>query len=279
MKINEIIVNARSQVRSKADGALAVEVLLGHCLKISRERLYLSDNLDVTDADVNRFRELLERFVAGEPVAYLVGNKEFFGLDFFVDRRVLTPRPETEILVENVISFAKGRGKLKILDVGTGSGNIALALAKNLDEAVVHGCDLSREALEVAEMNAVRNGLENKVKFFQSDLLADVDENYDIVAANLPYIGTEKNNFISANVKDFEPHIALFGGSDGLELYEKLFFQQGQKSWKPKLLAGEFGFAQADAVKLLINKYFPSADVFLIDDYASIPRVFMVNFS
>jgi methylase of polypeptide subunit release factors len=106
MKINEIIVNARSQVRSKADGALAVEVLLGHCLKISRERLYLSDNLDVTDADVNRFRELLERFVAGEPVAYLVGNKEFFGLDFFVDRRVLTPRPETEILVENVISFA-----------------------------------------------------------------------------------------------------------------------------------------------------------------------------
>jgi release factor glutamine methyltransferase len=278
MKIADLIKTAREIVGIRPDGDLAIEVILSYCMNISKERLFLSLDNELPGGVEQKFSSLLGRFSRGEPVSYLVNRKEFYGLDFFVDNRVLTPRPETELLVEKTIDFCKCRGKVKILDVGTGSGCIAIALAKHLPEVIISGSDISAEALEVAEFNAKEHGLADRIRFFEADLMDGIDECYDVIVANLPYIGTEKYNFVSAEARDFEPAVALFGGDNGLRLYEKLFSGLSGKSWRPKLLLGEFGFLQGVEMRELLNKYFGGHEIFFIDDYASIERVFMVNF-
>jgi len=225
------------------------------------------------------FNALFERFCSGEPVAYLIGKKEFYGLDFFVDDSVLIPRPETELLVANVIEFCKGEsGGVRILDIGTGSGAIAIALAKSLPQARVTAVDISEDALKVAYANARVHGVYDRVDFVRSDLLSNVDGSFDVVVANLPYIGLESNNFVSRETLEFEPHIALFGGNDGLDLYRKLFDQINAMEWRPKLLLGEFGFTQADLMRKLLDKFFIQQQCLIQKDYASIERIFMVTF-
>lgn len=277
MTIKELLYEARIMAGARPDRELAADVLLCHCLNISKEKLIMEDGTVVEDNVLAKFRDLFDRYLKGEPVAYLTGHREFYGLDFVVDKRVLTPRPESEILVENVIKYANGRANMRILDVGTGSGCIAVALAKNLPDAIVDGCDISSDALEVAELNASRHGLD-KMNFFYSDLMSCVEREYDIITANLPYIGIEKHNFISNEAKFYEPHVALFGGSDGLDLYRTFFMQIRNLPWKPRLIAGEFGFAQSVDIEGLICESFFSKDYYLINDYALIPRVFMINF-
>ena len=278
MIIKDLIQASRIKVESRLDGDLAIEVLMAYCLDISKEQLFMSLDQGVTVEVQNEFSLLLDRFVEGEPVSQLVNNKEFYGLDFYVDKNVLTPRPETELLVEKVMEYCNGRGKLRIIDVGTGSGCIAIAIGKSLDDVIVSGSDVSEEALKIAAINAKRHGLSDKIKFIQSDLLDSIEGEFDVVVANLPYIGTEKYNFVSADVKKYEPNVALFGGDNGLRLYEKLFNELRLKSWKPKLLLGEFGFLQGEEMRLLLNKYFEKEKVFIINDHASIERVFMVYF-
>ncbi len=257
---------------------MAIEVLLAYCMEVSKEKLFLSQDQDLPVDVEQKFYTLLQRFDRGEPVAYLVKNKEFYGLDFYVDQRVLTPRPETELLVDKVLEFARGRGQLRILDVGTGSGCIAIALAKNLPLAEVHGSEVSEEALEVAAINAEKHGLAERVKFIQANLLTGISESYDVIVANLPYIGTEQFNLVSKETKEFEPSIALFGGKNGLFLYEKLFSEINESVWKPSLLLGEFGFLQGDVMRELLDQYFQDGQKYILNDYASIERVFMVYF-
>ncbi len=246
---------------------------------MSREELFLAMGSELPVDIEKKFTSLLGRFEEGEPVAYLINNKQFYGIDLFVDERVLTPRPETEILVDKVLEYAKGRGELKVLDVGTGSGNIAIAVALNNPALQVSACDVSESALQVARINLERYNLQERVNLFNSDLLSGVTDRFDVIVANLPYIGTERFNFVSKETYDFEPHVALFGGQNGLQLYDKLFSQIAERDWRPSLLLGEFGFLQTEEMELLLDKYFKLERRFIVKDYASIDRVFMVNFA
>ncbi|MBP7057795.1 peptide chain release factor N(5)-glutamine methyltransferase [Candidatus Gracilibacteria bacterium] len=279
MKIGEAIKLAKQKVGTKPDGDLAIDVLLSFCLKMSREELFLAMGSELPVDIEKKFTSLLGRFEEGEPVAYLINNKQFYGIDLFVDERVLTPRPETEILVDKVLEYAKGRGELKVLDVGTGSGNIAIAVALNNPALQVSACDVSESALQVARINLERYNLQERVNLFNSDLLSGVTDRFDVIVANLPYIGTERFNFVSKETYDFEPHVALFGGQNGLQLYDKLFSQIAERDWRPSLLLGEFGFLQTEEMELLLDKYFKLERRFIVKDYASIDRVFMVNFA
>ena len=256
--------------------------MLAFVLGRDRAHLLSAGEEEVPDQAIERFSELFGRMVQGEPVAYLLGKKEFYGLDFAVDRRVLIPRPETEHLVEKILEYTRpastmeGR-KVRILDVGTGSGCIAVSVAKHLPVAEVTGVDISIEALAVAKNNASHLGVADRVDFLQSDLLDSVEGAFDIVVANLPYIGEKRFSFVSKSAVDYEPHVALFGGEDGLGLYERFFEQLSRRSWRPRLLLGEFGFLQKDELVLLFQKYFPGQDIRFEQDYAHIDRMFVVE--
>lgn len=284
MNIRELFQECRVKMGPDGDH-LGAELLLAFVL--GKDRAYLLAHADeVIAAEVlGRFYDLFGRMMAGEPVAYLLGKREFYGLDFFVDRRVLIPRPETEHLVEKILSYHRPlplkdgtSAHLRILDVGTGSGCIAIVLAKHLPSAQVTGVDISEEALEVAKKNAEMHGVSERVKFFQSDLLASVQGPFDVVVANLPYIGEKRFSFVSKSAVDYEPHVALFGGDDGLGLYRKFFEQLAARSWRPRLLLGEFGFLQRDELESLFGACFSNVSLGFEQDYAHIDRMFVVEF-
>ncbi|MBD3328724.1 peptide chain release factor N(5)-glutamine methyltransferase [Candidatus Peregrinibacteria bacterium] len=257
---------------------LGIELLLAHALKIERKDLITKSNDIVKANDIVTFQKSYFRFKKGEPVEHILGFKEFYGMPFKVNDKVLIPRPETEHLVEYVLKLIEGGGVKSALDVGTGSGCIAISIASNSEATRVAGCDVSLDALNVARENnaTLANGM---VELFQSDLLSDVSESFDVIVANLPYIGTEKFNFVSDEAKRYEPEVALFGGTDGLTLYEKLFEQIVELTERPKYLIGEFGFLQGDHMRALLNKYFEQYEWEIIKDYASIERMFVVTFA
>jgi release factor glutamine methyltransferase len=228
----------------------------------------------------------LKRVVDGEPVAYILGEKEFYGLDFFVDNRVLLPRPETEMIVEKVLEYfgsdvVDSDLGFRLLDVGTGSGNIVVSIAKSASDFFVDAdaVDISDDALEVARLNAQQHCVEDRISFFNSDLLENIEdaEKYDVIVANLPYIGELENNFVEENVERYEPSLALFAGDDGLELYKKMFQQIIDKEISFDLMIGEFGFGQAEGVLSLMNKYFDHRSCSIEKDLAGIDRIFVIK--
>ena len=279
MTIDQLLKEVKSHARIDED-KIAVDVLLAHVLGKSKEELFINGEDVVGNDQVKKFMELYERYKDGEPVAHLTNSKEFFGLDFFVDKNVLIPRPETEMLVEKVIDEVKSDQKeVKILDVGTGSGNIAISLAHSISSAKIVAVDVSSEALEIATKNAEQHGVMDQIELMVSDLLEEVEGEFDYIVANLPYIGEERHNYVSKEAKKFEPHVALFGGSNGLMLYEKLFQQISEKRLKPRMLLGEFGFLQGEEMRDLLSKYFEQEEWEIVSDYASIERMFVVNFN
>lgn len=268
------------------DGGLEAEVLLAYVLGYDREYLIGHGDEDIEIGLLKLFLKYMKEFKDGKPVAYITKGKEFYGMDFFVDERVLIPRPETEMLVEDGLKYlaSKNLRKIRILDVGTGSGNIAISLlceAQKLNEnlvAEVDAVDISEDALEVAKINVQQYGVENEVHVFQSDLLENIDDSakYDVIVTNLPYIGERENNFVEENVKKYEPNGALFAGDDGLKLYEKLFSQIKEKNIDFGILIGEFGFGQTKKIKELLSKFF--AQKWRIEkDLAGIDRMFVVT--
>lgn len=282
MNIREIL--RQSRLTSGPDGDhLGAELLLSFVTGRDRAYLLSHGEEEVPEAVLARFLDLFGRMIRGEPVAYILGNKEFFGLDFSVDRRVLIPRPETEHLVEKILDYVRSSSKggdgrqVRILDVGTGSGCIAISVAKHLPSAEVVGIDISADALAVARENALAHDVDDRVAFLQSDLLASVDGPFDIVVANLPYIGEKRFSFVSKSAADYEPHVALFGGDDGLALYRRFFEQLSRKSWRPRLLAGEFGFLQKDELVRLFGMFFHDHSIRFEQDYAHLDRIFVVE--
>jgi release factor glutamine methyltransferase len=245
------------------------EVLLGHVL--GRERSWLLGHSEeaVSGERVAAFNALVERRAGHEPLQYLTGVQEFFGLPLRVTRATLIPRPETEHLVEAVLAWARSQARpLRILDVGTGTGAIAIALAKNLNASIA-ACDLSTDALAVAEENARSNGV--TVRFEKSDLLAAfAGETFDAIVSNPPYVPVGDAAEMQPEVRDFEPHSALFAGEDGLAIYRRLVVEAHAALTPDGLLAMEFGFGQREALRTLLAGW---KDVRFIDDYAGIPRV------
>jgi len=228
-----------------AEPRLEAEVLLAHALNLDRIGLYIHHDRPANQEERASFREMVKRRVKGEPTAYITGQKEFMSLPFRVDRRVLIPRPDTETLVEESIRLLRGyEGEVKVLDVGTGSGAIAISIARYVPQALVYGVDISEEALEVAKANAVLNGVADRVFFYQSDLLDAVNfGTFQLIAANLPYIPSEKMKDLPPEVREYEPWQALDGGAGGLTFYKRLLPSAWQHLSMPGFLLLEVGDA------------------------------------
>ena len=257
---------------------IEAEVLLRHALDIDRARLYCRLDQELLPGELERFVSLLDRRLVGEPVAYIIGHREFYGLDFLVDRRVLIPRPETESLVEAVLGwFGKSDARTTIADVGTGSGAVAISLATNLPHARIIAVDSSFEALEVAAMNVALHGVEDRVSLVCGDLLEPVAGRLDVVVANLPYIPRSRLAALPHDIRDFEPLSALDGGEDGLDPYRRLFAQASQRYDLPELILIEIDPDQREAILELVHRHFPNARVSVLKDYAALDRVVSVD--
>ncbi|MEK7085389.1 MAG: peptide chain release factor N(5)-glutamine methyltransferase [Patescibacteria group bacterium] len=262
MKINEALKFGMDFLSRRENVLLDCEVLLANVLGVDMEYLIAHSDEEVDHDLFELFCVYLKKIKDGCPVAYIVKEKEFYGLNFYVDNRVLVPRPETEMLVEKVLRFLKSNAeegrRFRVLDVGTGSGNIAISLAKNFDAQEVVALDVSEGAIEIAKINIEQHSVEDKVEVYQSDLLEAIEdnENFDVIVANLPYIGKVKNNDVDENVRKYEPGDALFAGDDGLELYKKMFQQVVDKGVGYRLIVGEFGSMQRKDLEALLNKYF-----------------------
>jgi release factor glutamine methyltransferase len=282
MTLRQLLIEATALV-SRRDA----ETLLQHVL--GRDRAWLMAHIDdplpaIAEAEL---RQLAGRRATQEPLQHITGTQEFFGLPLRVTPDVLIPRPETEHLVEAVLDWAPGpRAQLTILDVGTGSGAIALALASRLPNATLLACDISFKALAVAQENAVALGLSHRVNFVLSDLLDELQPELaqglrlDAIVSNPPYIPLSDAPTLEPEVVDHEPHSALFAGDDGLETYRRLIPAAHDALRPGGLLALEFGFGQRDALHALFESSpadKPWSRVRFLNDYAGIPRVALAN--
>ncbi len=267
------------------------ETLLVHLAGRDRAWLLAHPETDLPPETLAHFDALVSRRQANEPLQYLTGRQEFFGMELHVTPDVLIPRPETELLVEAALGWIRQHvsavhtgqdqgGALRIVDVGTGSGAIALALAKMLPDAEVWSVDLSEAALRVATANAERLALKSQVRFVQSDLLQSAlppqaaSGSFDVVISNPPYVPAGDASALQPEVRDFEPHLALFAGDDGLEVYRRLIPQAWQALRHGGLLAMEFGFGQKESLAGLLAGWL---DIRFLNDYAAIPRIVLAN--
>jgi release factor glutamine methyltransferase len=256
MRLREAVVWGEEQLKGAPREARArrdAEWLLLHVIKQNKAWLMAHDAETLHAADLKKFSDLIERRATGEPMQYIIGECEFFGLPFRVTPAVLIPRPETEHLVEVVLEKARAIEGARIVDVGTGSGAIAVTLALKLKKAKVTAVDLSADALDVARGNAERNGA--IVRFLGGNLLEPVEgETLDFVVSNPPYVPDVEKAWLSVDVRDHEPHLALFGGEDGLEIYRRLIPQAMDVLESGGWLVMEMGFGQAERVQDLMEQ-------------------------
>src|SRR5258705_10177349 len=209
------------------------ELLLMFTLGCDRAYLYGHPERELTDGEQSHYEQVLAERAQGVPAQYLTGHQEFWGMDFIVSPAVLIPRPETEHVIETVLPLARAIANPQIADVGTGSGCIALALAKELPKAEIHATDISSGALEIARANAARHQLESRVHFHQGDLLQGFGQNrYDFVISNPPYVGESEEDQVQLEVRKYEPRNAVFAGPTGLEVIQRLV-PQAHDTLKP----------------------------------------------
>ncbi|HEV7942259.1 MAG TPA: peptide chain release factor N(5)-glutamine methyltransferase [Solirubrobacteraceae bacterium] len=246
---------------------LDAEVMLAHVLGVTRERLFLDSELEVEGEAVHSFREAVRRrAIEREPVAYITGRKGFRRIELDIDRRVLIPRPETELLVEAALGLPQGAS---MLDLGTGSGAIALAVKHERPDLQVWGSDVSEEAVAVASANAQRLDLD--VHWLRSDLLREVPEEIDALVSNPPYVATADAATLAPEIARHEPEQALFAGHDGLSCITELLEQLGGRT-RVRWLALEIGAGQADSVEQLMAQA-GFSHVQRLPDLAGIERV------
>ena len=267
------------------DAHLEARVLLGHVLKLSAAKLYTEAEQNLNKEQEESLRRLLERRLHKEPVAYIINHKEFYGLDFYVDHRVLIPRPETELLVEEALKFAKGRDNKPasrnkpsmVVDIGTGCGNIAICLALNITNIKIFAVDISPPTLEVARLNCEHHKVTGKITLLRGDLLEHITKPVDLIVANLPYIKSSELDTLNPESAIFEPRVALDGGKEGLKQISRLLKQTKEKTLQRCCLLVEIGKGQEYLVVKLANQYLPNATVELIPDLNKIKRVVKIN--
>jgi release factor glutamine methyltransferase len=255
---------------------LDAELLLAHVLRTTRTQLIARLDEPLAKRASEHLSELVIRRAELEPVAYLVGEREFYGLPLYVDPRVLVPRPETELLVELALAASArlpGDYALEVADIGTGSGAIAIAVAANLPHAHVWAVDLSEAALEVARANVERHGLGDRITLLQGDGLQPLPEPVDLLLSNPPYTMLET---IDENVRRYEPHLALDGGSGGLQVIREIL-ATAPRYLKGSTLLMEIGAWQGQAVKALAAASFPGAAITIHRDLAGLDRVLEVE--
>ena len=284
---------------------LEAELLLAHVLKVGRLYLYVNLDQELTQEQIDSYHKLIQRRSVHEPTAYILGHREFMDLDLIVNEDVLIPRPETEVLVETVIDHLNDIGTrskeqgaseavmkreldprlltldpknpltldpIRIADIGTGSGAIAISLAKSFPNAAVEAVDISEEAINIAKLNADRYGLQ--ITFHLGDLLSPLSDNkYNAIVSNPPYIPSQIIDGLQAEVKEYEPRTALDGGNDGLDFYRRLIVEVPKLLTENGFLAVEIGFDQAASVKSLIEDTGLYGDVEVIKDLSHNDRV------
>jgi release factor glutamine methyltransferase len=284
------------RVADVPSSTLAAELLLMHILGRDRAWIYAHPEYSLSSAETEKYLGLLGRRAAGEPTQYLTGKQEFWGLEFEVTPAVLIPRPETEHVIEVALErLGEERGiqidmrtgapspALRIADVGTGSGCIAVALARELPHADIVATDISGEALEVARRNAERNGVSGRIQFIQTDLLSDLQDRlrmpsgrenlFDVVVSNPPYVARNDAAELQPEVRDHEPPAALFGGPTGIEMYERLIEQAAEFLASRGVLVLELGYNCADGVRAMLSRMGVWVNVRVTNDLAGIPRV------
>ena len=286
MTLREVLAAASAQLSGdehlRVTAKRDAELLLLHALRISRVTLLAQPGREIDPAQQSLFQTLIERRLQREPIQYIIGQQEFYGLAFNVSPAVLIPRPETEHLVEAVLHLLPSEKPLKIADVGTGSGAIAVTLAFHLPQASITALDISRNALAIAEANAVKHDVTARIRFLRSDLLAAVlsepsgtekeeyKHTFDAVVSNPPYVAESDRDALHPQVRDHEPATALFAGETGLDIYRRLI-PQAWNALKPNgLLALEIGHGQRDALANLLSAW---AGIAFVNDLQAIPRV------
>ncbi|MGB2869203.1 MAG: peptide chain release factor N(5)-glutamine methyltransferase [Bacteroidota bacterium] len=265
--------------RGFEDARLNVELLLAHALSCQRITLYTNFDKPVSKEEMKKFRSLYERRLNREPVQYITGSTSFMGLSFSVDPRVLIPRPETETLVEQVMlqcGSLEARKSISIVEIGTGSGNIAVALAKYVKNAAVTSIDNSSGALEVARQNASTHGVLEKITFEQMDTFEPVDQllrkRFDILVSNPPYIPKDEWDQLQMEVRRFEPTGALTDGNDGFEFYRRILELAPYLLVDHGMVLLEVGDGQAEAVRqMMLTAGFSRCAV--VTDLQNVPRI------
>jgi release factor glutamine methyltransferase len=257
--------------RDVASPRLAAEVLLMHTLDCNRAHLFAHPERVLTPDETNQYHSFVHERADGKPTQYITGHQEFWCLDLLVSEAVLIPRPETEHSVEAALEIARRDSSIKkIVDVGTGSGCIALALTKELPHHEVHATDISEVALAIAQENAERLGLA-RMQLRRCDLLAGVAPgSYDLVVSNPPYVGKDEPEKVQKIVRDWEPEVAVFGGATGLEIYERLVPQAFEALRPGGWLVMEIGYSIEEPIRNLLNGW---SNVEVKPDLQGIPRV------
>jgi release factor glutamine methyltransferase len=273
MQLREAIQTAVQRLQDAHVGSprMNAELLATFVLGCDRAHLYAHGDRGLTKDEIARYDEALAERARGVPAQYITGHQEFWGMDLIVSPAVLIPRPETEHLIETVLELAREHAPQRVVDVGTGSGCIALALAREFSKAELHATELSAEALEIARANAARHQLEQRVQFHQTDLLAGMEEAaFDYVLSNPPYIGDWEADSVEAQVRGFEPRQALFAGPSGLEVFARLI-PQAQKVLRPGgWLVMEIGHSSRDRVCELLLEW---REIRVTNDLQGIARV------
>ena len=254
---------------------LEAEILLSFCIGCDRLEFLKNPEIQLDQTQLTAFKKLINRRLRWEPVAYIIGRKNFWTFSLEVNKDVLIPRPDTEVIVEEILNISKKTvsTRIKILDIGTGSGAIAIALACEIPHASVMATDISLTALDVARRNACSLGIQNQIDFRQGDLLEPVKGIFDIIASNPPYIGAQEYEELPEGVRAFEPREALLAGKSGLEFYEKLIYQAEGYLEKNGWLLLEIGARQEKDVRRIMETSGFYNNIEIRRDYAGLPRV------
>jgi len=258
------------------EAALDARLLAQHVLGWEAPRLLASLGEPALEGFITPFDALIARRATREPLAYITGTKEFWGLDFIVSRAVLIPRPETELLVETAAALGSGNGT-RIADVCTGSGCVAVALARAFPRARLVATDSSLEALTIARLNADRHGVADRIEFLHTDLLRDTTSRFDLIVSNPPYVPAGERDTLQPEIREFEPPLALFGGADGLSVIGRLIEQARGRLEPGGLLMFELGVDQGPSVRQLISTQGGLTMMDLKRDLGGIPRVAVVR--
>jgi release factor glutamine methyltransferase len=277
--LNQALNRAREMLAAHKDidnPSLEAEVLLRHVLQINRVQLYTDLYKELGPGKAAELWQLVERQLRGEPIAYITQHREFYGLEFYVDTRVLIPRPESELLVEQAVAWVDKHPVSTLADIGTGSGAIAVSLAVHLPQIKIYASDISSAALEVAAINIREHRVSAQITLIKGDLFDPLPAPVDIIIANLPYV--QKGYLSSMPSAKFEPVLALDGGESGLDKIFQLCRQLEGKLRPGGCLLMEIGMGQSPSVTDLLRSLYPSADIRVLPDLAGIGRVIRMTF-
>ena len=276
-KINEWLGKSVNQLSGVSEfPALETQVVLAYVLNTTREWLITHPDAELEGIQTEKADLLLSRLRDGEPLPYITGRQAFYGLDFFVNPDVLIPRPETELLVEECIQWLEAHpSRRKVADIGTGSGVIAVCLADHFQDINIYAVDISEKALQLAGQNANLFHVDKRIRFCQSNLLENCHEQFDLIAANLPYIPTSTLKELA--VARFEPLLALDGGENGLDFISKLLTQSPNRLRPGGMIILEIEANQSEDVQQLAKNSFPHAQITLLTDLANHPRILKIQ--